>query len=358
MSKNNSLHIIKFTLTFLFLFGFAWIIVYANSLAPKQEKIYINNNFIQEWNSDDYYMNFDNIAIEISEDQVWIIKYTVAAWDSLSKISSMFWVTVSHIKKSNSLENWVPIKPWQVIVITNEEEGLVYEIEEDINVKVFSEKYALNLDDVMSINYIQDESEILKAWNQIFVNVTKNKAYETWLLEKPIPVYVPKQTTTYKPVITSPSTNSNVSTSTWPTTSGPAVWWKILSKWTYNKDISNSFYRWHCTWYAAIISPEIFPYTSETTQKRSFGGNGNQWYANAKNAWFPVWSTPRVGAIVSYSRWGTNYWYAGHVAKVISYDPSTGNFVVEEMNYAGKFIVTRRQDNISNWNIIWFIYPK
>ena len=45
---------------------------------------------------------------------------------------------------------------------------------------------------------------------------------------------------------------------------------KIISKWTYTKNISNSFARGQCTWYAAIISPNIFPYVDEDTQTRTF----------------------------------------------------------------------------------------
>jgi hypothetical protein len=29
---------------------------------------------------------------------------------------------------------------------------------------------------------------------------------------------------------------------------------------------------------------------------------------------------------------------------------------VEDMNYAGRFIVTQRIDNINNSNIVWYIY--
>jgi len=34
----------------------------------------------------------------------------------------------------------------------------------------------------------------------------------------------------------------------------------------------------------AVTTPQIFPYTSETTQARPFGGNANKRYDNAKNA--------------------------------------------------------------------------
>ena len=351
---------IKFSLTLIFLLFFVFIIVHANTFSKETETVYVNPNFIEEWEIDRDYINLENISVEITEWQEWIIKYTVQAWDSLSRIAGIFWVTVWHLQKSNSLSNNSPIRPGQVKVITSKEQGLLYNIPEDINIKVFTDKYSMSLDDIMAINYIQDESEILKKGNEIFVNITKEEAYESWLLERPIPIYVPKQQTTYKPVVvknnsyTNPSTTNSASSSLTPSSSNG----KIISKRTYNKNISNSFYRWHCTWYTAIISPEFFPYTNDTTQQRTFGGNGNQRYTNAQKAWFSVGDTPMVGSIVSYNLWGANYWYAWHVAKVISYNPATGDFVVEEMNYAWKFIVTRRKDNISNSNIIWFIYPK
>jgi hypothetical protein len=44
----------------------------------------------------------------------------------------------------------------------------------------------------------------------------------------------------------------------------------IIAQWVYKKDIKNSFYPGYCTWYAAIKSPNIFPYSSDNKQERIF----------------------------------------------------------------------------------------
>jgi hypothetical protein len=63
-----------------------------------------------------------------------------------------------------------------------------------------------------------------------------------------------------------------------------------------------------------------------------------------------------VWSIIVYNKWGGSFASAWHVAKVISYDPSTKKLVVEEMNWSNKFVVQRRTDKADNPNIRWYIY--
>jgi hypothetical protein len=95
-------------------------------------------------------------------------------------------------------------------------------------------------------------------------------------LERPKPVYKPKVITTYKPTITKPTTKTNVKTSSNYVVNNtvPAATYKrsnILSTRVFKKNISNRFYAGHCTWYMAATTPQMFPYTTETTQVRPFG---------------------------------------------------------------------------------------
>jgi surface antigen len=99
--------------------------------------------------------------------------------------------------------------------------------------------------------------------------------------------------------------------------------------------------------------PHLFPYTSETTQSRPFGGNANQRYKNAQNAGFSVGQTPRAGAIIVYGQIRSA---AGHVGIVKSVDTAAGTMIIEDMNYEGKFIVTKRVESISRSGIIGYIY--
>ena len=49
-------------------------------------------------------------------------------------------------------------------------------------------------------------------------------------------------------------------------------------------------------------APGVFKYTSDGKQERPFGGNGKDWYVNAKAAGYSVGQTPRVGAIIVYKQ--------------------------------------------------------
>jgi hypothetical protein len=85
--------------------------------------------------------------------------------------------------------------------VSNDVDGIVYTIEDKTNVVVFANTYKLNLQDLMTLNYVQDETEIFTPGQELFININKDKAYELGLLEKPAPVVIPKSTITYRPTI-------------------------------------------------------------------------------------------------------------------------------------------------------------
>jgi surface antigen len=68
--------------------------------------------------------------------------------------------------------------------------------------------------------------------------------------------------------------------------------------------VYNGFYKGFCTYRAAKVRPDIFPYVSENRQDRPFGGNANQWLGNAQRAGLATGDTPAVGAIATFSRGG------------------------------------------------------
>lgn len=319
--------------------------------------VLVSENFIQSSLGKSDAIDLDMVSVEINEQDQWIINYIVRAWDSLDKIANKFWVTVAHIKKVNSIQAWNPIRPWQKIVITDEEDWFLYDVKEKINVLVFANKYSLKIEELLSLNYLQDESEILLPWQEIFISISKDDAYKVWLLEKPKPVVKPKIITNYKPVINKQTTKKNITV--WSTPEQVSLTVKrseVISQWVYNKPIKNKFYPWYCTWYAAIIMPSIFPYSSENVQERPFGWNAVQWYDNAKKAWFSVGKKPMVWSLIIYYKWW-RLTYAWHVWKVINYYPDTGKMIIRDMNRVGKFIVTERREEVSNSNIKWYIYP-
>lgn len=118
----------------------------------------------------------DNItSVQVDDtDNRGVIKYTVGAGDSLEKIARTFGTTISHIKEVNHITG--PIRPGDVLAITDENHGFVFSIKDKTNIVVFANKYNLNLEDLMTLNYIQDETEILFPGQEIFINITDEQA--------------------------------------------------------------------------------------------------------------------------------------------------------------------------------------
>ncbi len=329
-----------------------------------EEQLAIDSSFIQWDDGVDPEINLDNINVDVDANNNGIIQYTVQNWDTLLKIAGVFWTTVSSIQKENNLKK-DSLDAGQILKISNQVDGIIYTIQDKTNVVVFANKYNLNLQDLMTLNYVQDETELFTPGQDIFINITKERAYDLWLLQRPQPEVIPKSTITYRPTInksgkTTPSkiikkTASLVSTDDDDETDAVNTKGTIISKWTYTKKIKNGFYAWYCTWYAAIISPNIFPYINETTQDRPFGGDAREWCGNAKAAGYKVGKKPAVGALIVYNKVRSS---AGHVGKVINYYPDDGKMIIRDMNYVAKFVVTERREDTDNSKISCYIYGK
>lgn len=364
MPIHKGLNGAKFILSLMVIVLFAYMMVYADKFETQEPVAVINPLFVQENSSDLATIDLRTVEIVAVEgNEVWVLQYVVQAGDTLWGIATKFGTTISHLKKINNIGN-TPIRPWQKLIVTDEQEGFVYTMKNKTTIRVFAELYGLNLEDLMTLNYIQDDTEILQEWQEVFINISDRDAKNKWLQE-PDPIYVPRPVVAKKPTITTSSSNaSRRSTTASNPTAARSSWGSssntsngkdgIIAKWTFNEKVSNSFYAWQCTWYAAIISPGIFWPVVDGKQNRPFWGNANQRYKNAKAAGYSVGQSPRVWAVVVYSRLRSS---AGHVAVVREVHSADGKMIVEDMNYAGKFIVTKRREDIDRDGIIWYIYP-
>jgi surface antigen len=153
-----------------------------------------------------------------------------------------------------------------------------------------------------------------------------------------------------KPIVKKTKPTTKKSATSIPQTNYSSKWKSIIAKWYYNPNISNGFYRWHCTRYVAI---KKFPYINSTKQSKLWWWNANKRYDNAKNAGYAVWQTPKVWSIVVIKYWWANYYYAWHVAIILKIEKN--RLLIEEMNAVWKFIVTRRWISIDS-KIKWYIY--
>jgi LysM repeat protein len=55
---------------------------------------------------------------------------------------------------------------------------LLYIIQEKENILVFANKYGLNLEDLMTLNYVQDETEVLQDGQELFIPIDLEEAYK------------------------------------------------------------------------------------------------------------------------------------------------------------------------------------
>ena len=360
MTRTHKVSKSRIFLTIACLLIFGVLVSVADRCSTPMDLQYVNPTFVSDW-SKDVAINLDAMSISMESEDVAVVQYIVQEWDTLESIATEFWTTVSNLKKIN----WISkIKPGQKIVVTNEEDWILYKVRENQNIKVFANKYWLDLKDLMTLNYITDDSEILYEGQEIFINLSEEKANNIpGFIDKAqpdlsIPVVKPKPkptTMTTKPTTTKPSQGGSQGWTTTTPTSTSSSSSKIVKKWTYNANITNGFYRGYCTWYVATQVPSIFTYTSDTTQNRPFGWNASTWYSAAKSAWYTVSKTPRAGSIVVYSKLRSS---AGHVwiVRQYPYNWDSSKMLVEDMNYAWKFVVTQRVESVNRGEIIWYIY--
>ncbi|MDR0608191.1 MAG: LysM peptidoglycan-binding domain-containing protein [Candidatus Peribacteria bacterium] len=352
MTRNHQVSKAKIIGTIVSLVVFVVLIANADKLTSTASDMgYINPAFVGDGGKD-VTINMDTFKTTIDDtDEGAIVQYIVQENDTLEKIASRFGTTVSNIKKINEISS---IQPGQKLVVTDEEDGIIYTVRETQNIKVFANKYGLNLEDLMTLNYITDTTEILQKGQEVFINVSAEKA-------NAIPGFIDKGQPNLNPPVVKPkpvvattrSTTTVAPTTTSSTATVATPVSQTTSQRTFTKNISNGFARGYCTWYVATQMKNIFPYTSETTQSRPFAGDAKYRYTNAKSAGLGVGQSPRAGAIIVY---GSSVNPAGHVGIVKSVDTTAGTMVIEDMNYKGKFVVTRRIESTSRSGIIGYIY--
>ena len=129
----------------------------------------------------------------------------------------------------------------------------------------------------------------------------------------------------------------------------------LISIWKVDGSIENTFTKWYCTYGAARISPEFFPFIDETTQQRTRGGNAVNRCANAEATWYRIWNTPAQWALVVYNA-GGRFGQYGHVGKVMHYDRWLNKIIVRDMAWVSTFTMSDRWDDLNTANVECYIY--
>lgn len=131
--------------------------------------------------------------------------------------------------------------------------------------------------------------------------------------------------------------------------------WNIISVWSLDMDVENSFAKWYCTYGAARVSPEFFPFIDEKTQQRTWGGNAVDRCKNAYDTWYKIWTTPTQWALVVYDAWG-RFWSYWHVGKVVHYDRKINKLIVRDMARVGRWQMSDRREDLATANVKCYIY--
>ena len=131
--------------------------------------------------------------------------------------------------------------------------------------------------------------------------------------------------------------------------------WNIISIWSMDTNVDNTFAKWYCTYGAARISPEFFPFIDENTQQRTWGGNAVDRCKNASDTWYKIWLTPSQWALIVYNA-GGKFWTYGHVGKVLHYDKMLKKIIVRDMARVGIWSMTDRREDLTTANVECYIY--
>jgi LysM repeat protein len=104
-----------------------------------------------------------------------VTNYTVQRGDSLSRIATQFGTTITHLKDINGLTT-NNLRVGQELFIT-ESQGIIHIAKSNSNFLIFANKYNLDLEDVMTLNYVTSEDAPIMEGDQLFLPITIEKAY-------------------------------------------------------------------------------------------------------------------------------------------------------------------------------------
>lgn len=186
--KRLSVKILNNTKPLIFLCIFAYIILQphrfvVDDTGPNTEVVRAayENLLEQVSSSNDWLIQFE--ALIVWENWEATINYTVAPGDTLNSIAQSFWTTSQAIIEANNISNPNILRPWTILAITYDEWVLI-NTKETMTVQNFANKYALNLDEFISINFFESKDEIIEEGWQIFVPLNQIEAEKRQLIDK------------------------------------------------------------------------------------------------------------------------------------------------------------------------------
>ncbi len=256
-----------------------------------------------------------------------VVEHVVADGESMDTIAAKYGVSTDEIRWSNGMKD-TDVSPGDLLYIPSVS-GIVYTVKSDDTIESIAEKYGSNVAEIIALNDLE-----VSGIGEGMRIVIKNGS----LPETERPEYVPpRRTTTYNyTYLGDSSSRQNV---------------QVIATGFYDSAYSypnpNPGVPGWCTWYAWYWRATSPLSLGELGHE---GRNANTW--NYNYSYRGVGNTPAVGAVFQSPYGGGGY---GHVGVVVGINDD-GSIVVQEMNYAGRYVVTQATipaSSVGNFNYIY-----
>ncbi len=232
--------------------------------------------------------------------------YKTKPFDTVYTVAAEFGLTTKTIRETNSLPNNALLADWDLIIPPVD--GIVIQVTNpNLTLTDVAHYYSADIKQIVSKNGLEDEEDMVEIGGYLVIPGGS--------LPKPKEVVTPKPTTTTKKFTPSVPRAATISG-------------------------NHKFASGYCTDYVARNVAGV-----------TWGGNANQWIANAKAQGVKVDRNPVAGSILVTSE---NRRY-GHVAKIESV--SGDKVTISEWNYAGLYKKTVRTLDIDSSIIKGVIHP-
>jgi len=239
-----------------------------------------------------------------------IEKYVIQPGDTLSSIAEKFGVSIDSILWENKLTLRSILRPGQELSILPIN-GLTHKVKKGDTIAKIAQLYKSNPEEIIEFNNLTDEADIFEGDVLIVPNGQ--------MPPPPPPRRIVRQPT--------------------PRPAALLVEGGLPAEEPRGEQC-HKFVPGQCTWY--IAKKYCIPWT----------GHAKQWLANARRMGYEIGSEPGVGAIMS----RRENWRYGHVVYVESFDETTVTF--SEMNYLGRYVISRRTVSRDDPLILGYIYMK
>lgn len=137
------------------------------------------DDLLEQSKQQDGSLQFDGVILN-TEWQT-SITYKIVAWDTLSSIAQDFGTTVQALTEKNWLDPNSVLRKGQELIITFTE-NFVYQVETESTLEDFANTYWLNINDLMSLNYLTPPSVKIVPGQELILPLTRNEAKLKWLI--------------------------------------------------------------------------------------------------------------------------------------------------------------------------------